>query len=58
MAKDSTRREVLGSGLALACLSVLDMPGWVLPALAQGEAIVPFTDIPKNFNTKNLLDEG
>ena len=51
MAKDSTRREVLGSGLALACLSVLDMPGWVLPALAQGEAIVPFTDIPKNFNT-------
>jgi DMSO/TMAO reductase YedYZ molybdopterin-dependent catalytic subunit len=45
-----TRREVLGGGLALASLSLLGIPEWALPALAEGETLVPFTDIPKDAN--------
>src|SRR5438309_8575836 len=41
---DITRRESVRNGL-LALAS-----GWALPALAQGETIVPFTDLPANFN--------
>jgi DMSO/TMAO reductase YedYZ molybdopterin-dependent catalytic subunit len=48
MTMQSTRREILRRGLAVAGLSVLDIPEWVLPALAQDEAIVPFTDLPDN----------
>jgi DMSO/TMAO reductase YedYZ molybdopterin-dependent catalytic subunit len=43
-----TRRDTLKRGLAAA--SLLALPEWVIPALAQGEADVPFTDIPANFN--------
>ncbi len=32
----------------MAGLSALGIPDWVLPALAQGETLVPFTDIPEN----------
>jgi DMSO/TMAO reductase YedYZ molybdopterin-dependent catalytic subunit len=30
-------------------LGMLNLPEWVLPALAQGETLVPFTDMPANF---------
>ena len=43
-----TRRSVITGGLAIAGLGVLNLPEWVLPALAQGETVVPFTDIPDN----------
>src|SRR5262245_15443744 len=43
-----TRRNVLKSSLAVAGLASLNMFDWVLPALAQGETLVPFTDIPDN----------
>src|SRR4030081_2031203 len=39
-----TRRETVRRGL-LALASP-----WALPALAQGETLVPFTDLPANFN--------
>ena len=29
------------------------MPEWLLPALAQGETDVPFTDVPATFNPRN-----
>jgi DMSO/TMAO reductase YedYZ molybdopterin-dependent catalytic subunit len=45
-----TRREILGGSLALASLAVLGVPEWALPALAEDEALVPFTDIPKDAN--------
>jgi len=45
----STRREWLKSGLALAGLGALGEPGWALPALGQGETLVPFTDLPDPF---------
>jgi DMSO/TMAO reductase YedYZ molybdopterin-dependent catalytic subunit len=35
--------------LAVAGLGVLNIPEWALPALAQSETIVPFTDMPQNF---------
>jgi DMSO/TMAO reductase YedYZ molybdopterin-dependent catalytic subunit len=43
-----SRREILKGGLAVAGLGVLGIPEWALPALAQGETLVPFTDIPDN----------
>jgi DMSO/TMAO reductase YedYZ molybdopterin-dependent catalytic subunit len=48
MTIESTRREILIGGLAAAGLGVLGIPEWALPALAQGETVVPFTDIPEN----------
>jgi DMSO/TMAO reductase YedYZ molybdopterin-dependent catalytic subunit len=48
MIRESTRREILRGGIAIAGLSLLNVPEWILPALAQGEAVVPFTDIPEN----------
>src|SRR5438105_15571580 len=48
MMNRTTRRDVLKSGVAVAGLGLLGVPEWVLPALAQGETDVPFTDIPDN----------
>jgi DMSO/TMAO reductase YedYZ molybdopterin-dependent catalytic subunit len=49
MMKQSTRREVLKGSLAAAGLGVFGIPEWAFPALAQTEALVPFTDIPESF---------
>jgi len=49
MSTEITRRETLKKGLATAGLLAL-VPEWALPALAQGDADVPFTDIPATFN--------
>jgi DMSO/TMAO reductase YedYZ molybdopterin-dependent catalytic subunit len=46
-----TRRRVLIGGAAAGVLAAMGLPEWILPALAQGEATVPFTDVPANFNT-------
>src|SRR5258705_9716831 len=43
-----TRRDMITGGLAIAGMGVLNVPAWMLPALAQGETVVPFTDIPDN----------
>src|SRR5438876_2825847 len=45
-----TRREILKGSLAVAGLSVFGVPEWALPALAEGETVVPFTDVPANAN--------
>ena len=44
-----TRRDLLRSGFAVAGLAALGLPDWVLPVLAQGEVVVPFTDLPETF---------
>jgi len=44
----ATRRNILKGTLAAAGLGVLGVPDWALPVLAQGETVVPFTDIPEN----------
>lgn len=61
MATHTTRRDVIKGGLAVAGLSMLGIPDWALPVLAQGETLVPFTDLPENFNPvpapdRRLLD--
>ena len=61
MSSQSTRREILKGSFALAGLTLLGVPEWAIPALAQGETIVPFTDLPDNFNPtpapdRRLLD--
>ena len=61
MPTQMTRRETLKRGVAAASLLAL-VPEWALPALAQGETDVPFTDVPATFNTgpadgaRRLLD--
>jgi DMSO/TMAO reductase YedYZ molybdopterin-dependent catalytic subunit len=51
MALEQSRRDVLKTlGLAGIGLSVANLPEFVLPALAQGETLVPFSDFPANFN--------
>jgi DMSO/TMAO reductase YedYZ molybdopterin-dependent catalytic subunit len=57
----NTRRDVLKRGLALAGIGVAGLPEWMLPALAQGETLVPFTDLPATPNfvpapDRRLLD--
>jgi DMSO/TMAO reductase YedYZ molybdopterin-dependent catalytic subunit len=46
----TTRRDVIRGGLAVAGLAAIGIPEWALPALAQGETLVPFTEWPENFN--------
>ena len=61
MAESITRRATLKRGLAAAAAFAV-IPEWAIPALAQGEVDVPFTDIPATFNptptpaTRRLLD--
>ena len=50
MASAPTRRDILRQA-GLAGLSLATASTWTLPALAQGETVVPFTDIQSNFNT-------
>ena len=46
MTQQQTRRDILKGSLAIAGIGVLGLPEWALPALAQGETLVPFTDLP------------
>ena len=50
------RRDVLRGGLAVAGLGVLNLPEWALPVLAQGETLVPFTDMGENIQWERPPD--
>ena len=45
--EDTSRRKVLKGGMLAA--SAAAAPSFILPALAQGERLVPFTDVPESF---------
>lgn len=47
-----TRRETLRRGLTATGL-LASIPEWAIPALAQGETDVQFTDFPSSFSTSN-----
>lgn len=49
MSEHISRRESVRRGLTAAGLLAL-LPEWAIPAPAEGEAVVPFTDLPANFN--------
>jgi DMSO/TMAO reductase YedYZ molybdopterin-dependent catalytic subunit len=55
MSEHTTRREALKIGLAATGLLGLE-PDWGIAALAEGETIVPFTDLPANFNPTPSAD--
>ena len=48
MNNQTTRRTILKGSLAMAGLGIAGIPEWALPLLAQGDMLVPFTDIPDN----------
>ena len=56
MANHHSRRDVLRGSLALTALGVFGIPEWALPALAQGETLVPFTDLPATINLNPAVD--
>jgi DMSO/TMAO reductase YedYZ molybdopterin-dependent catalytic subunit len=56
MTTSQMRRQILKGGLAAAGLGVIRVPNWMLPVLAQGETLVPFTDLPANFNPNPAPD--
>ncbi|MBN4048101.1 molybdopterin-dependent oxidoreductase, partial [bacterium AH-315-O15] len=56
MAKRTTRREILKGSAALVGLGALGLPEWAFPALAQGETLVPFTDLPETITLNRTPD--
>jgi DMSO/TMAO reductase YedYZ molybdopterin-dependent catalytic subunit len=56
MTTSQMRRQILKGGLAAAGLGMVSVPDWMLPVLAQGETLVPFTDLPANFNANPAPD--
>jgi DMSO/TMAO reductase YedYZ molybdopterin-dependent catalytic subunit len=54
MSEHISRRETLRRGLAAT--SLLALGDWAMPALAQGETIVPFTDLPATINLTPAAD--
>jgi DMSO/TMAO reductase YedYZ molybdopterin-dependent catalytic subunit len=49
MAEEMSRREVLKGAMAFTGIAAMGIAGWTIPALAQGEELVPFTDFPADF---------
>src|ERR1043165_8560176 len=49
LTSEPSRRDLLR--LAAAGLIGVSIPDWALPALAQGESLVSFTDYPDTFKT-------
>ena len=56
MPTEMNRRDVMKTGLAMAALGAAANFDWVLPALAQGETVVPFTEFPPTFNPAPAVD--
>jgi DMSO/TMAO reductase YedYZ molybdopterin-dependent catalytic subunit len=52
--QDKGRRKLLKGGLGSGIIAAgaVTAPGLVLPALAQGERLVPFTDVPDTFEVR------
>jgi DMSO/TMAO reductase YedYZ molybdopterin-dependent catalytic subunit len=56
MANGMTRRDLVKTGMAAAALGAAGTFDWILPALAQGEVVVPFSDSHQNFNANPAVD--
>lgn len=52
--EDNGRRKVLKGALGASALAAVSSPGFILPALAQGERLVPFTDVPDTFQVREV----
>ena len=56
MTKQTSRRSIVKGSLAMAGLGVLGVPKWAFPALAQDEALVPFTDLEEPITLERSPD--
>jgi len=56
MKQTHTRRDILRGGLAAVGLGMMGIPEWMLPALAQGETVMAFLDLPATFNANPAPD--
>ncbi|NQV86510.1 MAG: molybdopterin-dependent oxidoreductase [Woeseiaceae bacterium] len=57
--RQTDRREVLKNGLALGGIAATaGMPFWSKLALAQGEVLVPFTDMPEDYSAPPVTPGG
>ena len=56
MRNQHSRRDIVKGSLALAGFGMLGFPDWVIPVLAQGETLVPFTDLPATLNFTPAVD--
>ena len=54
--KEMNRRDVMKTGLTAAVVGAASGFEWVLPALAQGEVMVPFSDSHQTFNANPAVD--
>lgn len=52
--EDNGRRKLLKGALNTGLLAAVSSPGFILPALAQGERLVPFTDVPETFQVRGV----
>jgi DMSO/TMAO reductase YedYZ molybdopterin-dependent catalytic subunit len=50
MSSTITRRGLIKGGAAIAGIATLGLPDWILPASGQSEEVIPWTDVPANFN--------
>jgi DMSO/TMAO reductase YedYZ molybdopterin-dependent catalytic subunit len=51
MTQKVSRRNVLKGGATLASAAAIGMMDWAMPALAQGEEVIAWTDMPANYTT-------
>ena len=56
MSEPMSRRDVVKSAAGFASVAMLSPWTQMLPALQQGEDVVPWTDVPANFNPGTALD--
>ena len=52
----SRRALIKGGAAAVASYAALGRWEWALPTVQQGEEVVPWTDVPPNFNPQRALD--
>ncbi|MDA0204095.1 MAG: molybdopterin-dependent oxidoreductase [Acidobacteria bacterium] len=50
MPNEISRRETLRRGLTATGLLAMAVPDWAIPALAQGERAIAFTDVPDTYS--------
>ena len=54
--QDESRRKILKGALGTGVLAAgaMTVPNMIFPALAQGERLIPFTDVPDTFNVREV----